>query len=387
MFGPMPPTDAADDSALLRRLTAPGPKRVLALDGGGMRGLITLGFLARIERVLRERFGAPDLRLADYFDLIGGTSTGAIIAAALALGMEVEAVRADYLRLGRRVFGHRHLLTVGAAFDARPLEEELRAVFGERRLDDPGLRTGLCVVAKRADTRSTWPLLNHPGGRYFASNREIPLWAAVRASAAAPGYFTPELVDVGGGETGLFVDGGVSMAKNPALLLFAVATLRGFPFHWPVGEEQLFLLSVGTGTWRDHGVATAIEHYKLWDWAREVPHLLIEDSSLMAQLVLQAMSRSPTPVTIDAEIGDEGDDLWTGTPALGYVRYDVHLDAPSLAALDLGDLVGSVAQLRRLDAADACDALDRVGRAAARAVLSGHFPAAFDPRPAATASA
>ena len=72
---------------LLERLTAAGPKRILALDGGGIRGALTLGCLERIEAILRQRHRRPDLRLCEYFDLIGGTSTGAIIAAALAIGL------------------------------------------------------------------------------------------------------------------------------------------------------------------------------------------------------------------------------------------------------------------------------------------------------------
>jgi uncharacterized protein len=70
-----------------------GPKRILALDGGGLKGIVTLGFLERIEDTMRERHGAgPGFRLAHYFDLIAGTSTGAIIAAALATGMSVSEV-------------------------------------------------------------------------------------------------------------------------------------------------------------------------------------------------------------------------------------------------------------------------------------------------------
>ena len=61
------------------------PKRILSLDGGGIRGVITLQFLEKIETILRKRHGDnPDFRLCHYFDLIGGTSTGAIIAAGLA---------------------------------------------------------------------------------------------------------------------------------------------------------------------------------------------------------------------------------------------------------------------------------------------------------------
>lgn len=72
------------------RESAPGPKRLLALDGGGMRGALTLEVLAALEAMLRRETGGDDsFVLGDWFDYIAGTSTGAIIAAALALGMPV----------------------------------------------------------------------------------------------------------------------------------------------------------------------------------------------------------------------------------------------------------------------------------------------------------
>ena len=67
------------ESARDRHLFGPGPKRILALDGGGVRGAITVAFLERIESLLWERYGR-DMRLGDFFDLVGGTSTGAIIS-------------------------------------------------------------------------------------------------------------------------------------------------------------------------------------------------------------------------------------------------------------------------------------------------------------------
>ncbi len=75
--------------SLIERFKADGPKRILALDGGGIRGALTLGFLGEIERVLAERHDELGLlkkdkfRLHQYFDLIGGTSTGSIISALL----------------------------------------------------------------------------------------------------------------------------------------------------------------------------------------------------------------------------------------------------------------------------------------------------------------
>ncbi len=85
-------------SALLDRINRPGPKKILSLDGGGIRGALTLGYLKKIEDILKDRNpDKPDFRLCDYFDLIGGTSTGAIIAASLAIGKTVDEIKTLYI--------------------------------------------------------------------------------------------------------------------------------------------------------------------------------------------------------------------------------------------------------------------------------------------------
>ena len=89
---------------LEQHLTPGHPKRILALDGGGVRGALTLSYLARIESLLRARYGDSDLRLCDYFDLIGGTSTGAIIATGLAIGKTVAELQDLYRRLAIGIF-------------------------------------------------------------------------------------------------------------------------------------------------------------------------------------------------------------------------------------------------------------------------------------------
>jgi patatin-like phospholipase/acyl hydrolase len=80
------------------------PKRILSLDGGGIRGILTLEYLGVIESMLRKRSGRDDFRLCDYFDLIGGTSTGSIIAAGLACGILVDRLKQLYRDLGKTVF-------------------------------------------------------------------------------------------------------------------------------------------------------------------------------------------------------------------------------------------------------------------------------------------
>ena len=229
----------------------PGPKRILSLDGGGIRGALTLGYLEWIESILQQRHGDPNLRLCDYFDLIGGTSTGSIIVSALAVGMKVRTVKEKHLTLGERVFKRNWWWQLHRAFfNLTKLRVELEASFGNLTLSDPAIGTGLCVIAKRVDTGSTWPLINHPDGKYYPSNKNLLLRQVIRASTAAPTCFAPEELDVGNGVRGIFVDGGVSMANNPSLQLFLVATLQGFPFHWCTGENNLLLVSIGTVKWQ-----------------------------------------------------------------------------------------------------------------------------------------
>lgn len=333
---------------LLDRLKAPGPKKILALDGGGIRGALTLGYLKHLEDRLREKTANPDLLLCDYFDLIGGTSTGSIIAAGLAIGMTVEEIKEKYMELGGRIFGDKRdwwnpletLRWLRASYDYKVLEDNLRSVFGNLTLGDHAIRTGLCIVAKRADTNSTWPLINHPEGKYYDTddgrNKNIPLWQAVRASTAAPTYFAPQMIDVGGGQYAAFVDGGVSMANNPALTLLMVATLKGFPFRWPLGEEHLTLVSVGTGYSIPRRHIGKIEEAWLVTWAKQVPDMLMQDASWQNQIILQWLSRSPTAFHIDGEMGTLEGDLLAGKPLLSYYRYNFPLTENSLNGLNLG---------------------------------------------------
>ena len=86
------------------------PRRLLALDGGGIRGLITIELLAEIERVLRDRLGQDDLVRADYFDYVSGTSTGAIIATCVSRGMPVSDIREFYEANGEAMFDKASLL-------------------------------------------------------------------------------------------------------------------------------------------------------------------------------------------------------------------------------------------------------------------------------------
>ena len=364
---------------LIERLTSDGPKRILALDGGGVRGALTIGFLEQLERTLRERHGRPSLTLCDYFDLIGGTSIGAIIAVGLAIGMEVAEIKHESLKMAGEVFSKRKWKRWQASFDVKPLEEHLARICGDRTLADSSIRTGLCIVTKRVDTGSTWPLINHPHGKYFKENGQILLRDALRASAAAPVYFVPTKIEISPGQYGAFVDGGVSMASNPALQLLLLATLSGFPFGWPTGEDQLLLVSVGTGVSRQRYDVDDVVEGKAWNWATRIPSMLMEDANWQGQLLLQYLSRTATPWHFDDEVNDLAADLLTSEPALRYLRYDVWLEADTLEELGLSALVPHLDSLRKISAGEHRDALFKIGQEAGRRqVLESHFPPAFD---------
>ena len=89
----------------LEQHLAPGTsKKILSLDGGGIRGALTAGYLEKLEKIIQDKYNDPKMLLCDYFDLIGGTSTGAIIAALLATGKTATEVKDLYLKMGGEIF-------------------------------------------------------------------------------------------------------------------------------------------------------------------------------------------------------------------------------------------------------------------------------------------
>lgn len=326
---------------------AKGPKNILSLDGGGIRGALTLGYLKKIETILQEKYG-KDYLLCDHFDLIGGTSTGSIIASGLATGMRVDEIKDLYMELGGKIFGDKYdwwnpfqtWKYLQAEYNYKELENSLRKIFKDITLGSDQIKTGLCIVAKRADTNSIWPLINHPKGKFYdtiiGKNKNIPLWQAVRASSAAPTYFVPQMIDVGDGQRAAFVDGGVSMANNPTLTLLMVATLKGFPFRWEMGEDKLAIVSVGTGYSIFKKQTGEIKQAWLKTWAKNVPDMLMQDANWHNQTIMQWLSNSPTAHYIDMEIESLQDDFIGGSPLLKYLRYNFPITENDLNGLNLG---------------------------------------------------
>jgi predicted acylesterase/phospholipase RssA len=359
-----------------RHLFAPGPKRILAIDGGGVRGVVALAFLEAIERTLERLNGRP-VRLCDHFDLIGGTSTGAIIATALALGYQAGEIRDFYFRLGPIVFKRPPFRLPGwqAKFDAKALARQLEQIVGARKLDSSDLQTGLGVMLKRIDTGSAWILMNNPRSIYwdtpqdrsFIGNREYSLANVVRASTAAPHYFDPQEIEIADGEVGLFVDGGLTPHNNPSLSLFLAAILPGHRLNWATGPANLTIVSIGAGTFRDRLGSRQLRRSASASLALRAMIQQISDNQQFILTMMSWFGEAALSWPINAEIGD----LQHVPPPTGrlfrFLRYDLKLEAAWLKE-SLGQEVSdaTLQQLRRFDDPDAMPMLENLAKRAAK---------------------
>jgi len=223
---------AAEPHPVAERIRGPGTKHLLTLDGGGLRGVVTLACLEWIETVLKESNGAgSEFRLRDHFDMIGGTFVGAVIARTLRLDLRSMKPMPPLLEFGRQICRRPRFGMFGTRTMGRRMDEVLRRRFGEITLGSHDITCALVVIAKRLDSNSVWAMHNNPFSRYYNSstgaavaNKDFLVRRVLRASNAPPTIVTPELIEVAKGHTGFFIDGGVSPFNSPSLLMFLIAT-------------------------------------------------------------------------------------------------------------------------------------------------------------------
>lgn len=390
-----------------------GAKRILALDGGGVKGVLTLGMLKVLEQELCARAGGDAaFRLSDYYDLIGGTSTGAIIASGLALGLRVDELIELYMRLGPEVFGR----TAGdgvflqSRFESKKLRRALQSVLTTKTLGSEDLKTGLAILAKRIDTGSAWVVSNHPLGAYYDPapetgvfpNKRYRLVDLVLASAAAPTFFDEVIIDIEFDEKrrptqkGFFVDGAVSANNNPSMQLLMLALEPAYRFGWKRGADALMMTSMGAGARRPRIEGRAFQGLPPGLRGVHALRAMVYDTQMQGVMMMQALSHPRKPWRINTEIADQAGACITGEPLLDYQRIDVMLDTkPRLGKR--GDPIPPMTTLERLigreldaDALFALDLMDNgkkenlellleVGLAAGRAYVDGEYPnPAFD---------
>lgn len=359
-----------------------GPRKLLALDGGGIRGLITVEVLGEIEDQFRGDRG-DEFRLCDEFDYIAGTSTGAIIATCLSLGMSVAEIRAFYRDSGTAMFDKASLLRrFRTKFEDEKLGAKLKEVIGaDTTLGTDQLKTLLLIVMRNATTDSPWPLSNNPAAKYnldqrrrdgLACNLDLPLWQLVRASTAAPTYFPPEAIQAGGPGVFLMVDGGVTMYNNPAFLVFLMATVEPYNLRWTAGKDQMLVVSIGTGTSPKANQDLAPEDMNLIYNASSLPSALMLAALNEQDLLCRVFGECRHGDELDREVGTLIDKQGPVDPKLfSYVRYNAELTAEWLGAHGLGHI--NPRDVQRLDSTSHMDELQEVGRKVAQQVRPEHF--------------
>ena len=366
--------------SLLERIQSAGPKKILTLDGGGIRGIMTVEILAGIEQLLRNELGrGDDFVLADYFDFIAGTSTGGIIATCLSLGMSVTDIRSFYLASGQEMFDKASLLKrFRYKYEDDKLAAKLQAVIGKTTtLGSNKLKTLLLMVMRNATTDSPWPLSNNPFAKYNQPERpdcnlKLPLWQLVRASTAAPVYFPPETVSIGNQEF-IFIDGGITTYNNPAFQAFLMATVEPYQLNWPAGEDQLLVVSIGTGTSPKANLNLEPAAMNLLYNAGSIPSALMSAALNEQDFLCRTFGKCLVGDPLDREVGDMiGKQGPLASKLFTYMRYNAELSSAGLAALGVTGI--DPQQVQKLDSVEQIAELQQIGAAVAQQQLdSGHF--------------
>ena len=358
-------------------------KTIFSFDGGGVRGAITVAFLEEIEHVLKD---INDTTLVKTVNLAGGTSTGAIIAAALALGYTASNIRQFYFDLAPKVFqrSRSRLPGIQSRFKAKLLKGEITELCGDRTLDTPDLLTGFALCIKRMDTGSPWVLSNNPNNpfwhdppdRSYLGNRHYKLADILRASTAAPHYFEPERIKIMEGQPpGLFIDGGVSPNNNPALALLQLVTIPSIGFGWDTGADKLRIVSIGTGSFRELMDPNSARRMPAAGLAVKALTGMINNNSTQVLTLMKLLGQTPTRWKINSEIGDLSGVLWPKEPLFQFLRYDVRLEKDWLKQeLDINISETELIHLRKMDQPKTIPELYEIAKLAAKAqVKREHF--------------
>lgn len=286
------------------------PYRVLSLDGGGMRGIYTGAFLARLTDQFARIRGESALDLGRGFDLITGTSTGAIVGCALAVGRPMSEVVALYRDHGPKIFPHRIAGKASAAFRAtqgsryvrqgdKALRKALQDVLSDTTMLDVyrGRGISLSVPAVLMSTHRAWVFKKTP--RSGVRDDFYPLVDVCMATSAAPIYRSLAAIDdpnTPGGPKQIFADGGL-WANNPIM----VGLVDALTITAPDRPIEIFSLGTCPRPEGDH-LDAETAHRSMLDWSlgADVAPLSISAQEFafdhMARLLANAISDCGRPI-------------------------------------------------------------------------------------------
>jgi uncharacterized protein len=264
---------------------------ILSIDGGGIRGILPGQMLVALEDRLQKRSGNPDARIADYFDLMAGTSTGGILVSLLLCPGEngrprftaKEAVDL-YLLHGSKIFVRPFIENLtnpwgmnDPKYPAKHIEALLKEYFGNTKLSE--LLRPCIITSYNIETRAPHFFTQHD-----ARSREgydFPLRDVARATSAAPTYFEPALAKSTTGVSYPLVDGGV-FANNPALCAYAEAR-QIFASMQKTGKtavaSDMLMVSMGTGTIEKPYKYDAAKEWGMISWVQPILDIMMSASA------------------------------------------------------------------------------------------------------------
>jgi uncharacterized protein len=253
---------------------------ILSIDGGGIRGLIPAKVLAELERELKIK--NPDKPLYEYFDLICGTSTGAILAIAISLGIPAIDLAKFYKEHAQTIFPRWYLKVIPrksraiitSIYSNKNLRKKLKEIYSEAN-------GGKVPIINDLKTKVCIPVFNGNDGQInvlktkhcedFFRDYKLPAHEVALSSASAPVYFPPHSFsfsnEFGEGLNLNMIDGGI-FANNPSLIGILEATEK-----LNIDFSDVRLLSLGTGRGK-HIIKTDWRPKDIWYWLFPRPRLL-----------------------------------------------------------------------------------------------------------------
>ncbi len=259
-------------------------RRILSLDGGGIRGLVSCLWLGGVEDALIHA-GKPGILKS--FDLLAGSSTGAIIACGLALGFPPGQLAQLYREQGHDIFPGMagrlwsragRMFTQGISaprYDGKGLEKVLKKVFGAATLGQA--KKPLLITSY--DTISRTPIVFKS---FKPEHADLPMWEVCRASSAAPTYFPAHPMKVEGHRRAM-IDGGV-LANNPTACAIAEALRKDARVD---SAQDLVVLSVGSGERNRPIDLKSAQEWGAVEWAIPIIDVLFDGSTDAVDYIAQ----------------------------------------------------------------------------------------------------
>jgi uncharacterized protein len=246
---------------------------ILSLDGGGLKGIFTVSFLAFIEEQL-------DLKIIDHFDLITGTSTGGIIALSLGLGFSPRKILEFYLEEGHKIFPSQNTISrffySFKHFFRRKYSSEMlikilqkEKYFGNKFLGHSDKRLIIPSFDAANGDVYIYKTAHHPN---LKCDYKIPAWQVAAATASAPTFFPIFLSNSGV----RLIDGGI-WANNPTMV--ALAEALGYLDN---NQENISILNIGT-TYTPLSCSKFLNQGGLFSWSKKAVEFMMHGQDISAQ--------------------------------------------------------------------------------------------------------